>query len=79
MNKKVFIVAVPEEVEAQGNILNTPVIFSGIGKINATIAAMTAFNLGYNEIINIGSEPLQLYTIYTPPEHEPSRIDKIKP
>ena len=55
MNKKVFIVAVLDEVEAQGNILDTPVIFSGIGKINATIAAMTAFNLGYSEIINIGS------------------------
>ncbi len=33
----------------------------------------------YHEIINIGLEPLQLYTIYTPPEHEPSKIDKIKP
>ena len=55
MNKKVFIVAVNEEVNTQGSILNTPVIFSSIGKINATIAAMTAFNLGYTEIINIGS------------------------
>ena len=55
MNKKVFIVAVADEVEIQGNILNTPVIFSGIGKINATIAAVTAFNSGYNEVINIGS------------------------
>ena len=54
MNKKVFIVAVPEEVKAQGNILDTPVIFSGIGKINATISAMAAFNSGYSEIINIG-------------------------
>lgn len=33
----------------------------------------------YHEIINIGHEPLQLYTIYTPPEHVPSRIDYIKP
>jgi len=55
MNKKVFIVAVPDEVEVQGSILNIPVIFSGVGKVNATIAAMDAFNLGYNEIINIGS------------------------
>jgi adenosylhomocysteine nucleosidase len=55
MNKKVFIVAVADEVEIQGNILNTPVIFSGIGKINATIDAMTALHSGYNEIINIGS------------------------
>lgn len=55
MNKKIFIVAVPNEVNIQGEILGIPVIFSGIGKINATIAAMNAFNLGYNEIINIGS------------------------
>jgi adenosylhomocysteine nucleosidase len=55
MNKKVFIVAVPDEVNIQGRILDIPVIFSGIGKINATISAMHAFSLGYDEIINIGS------------------------
>jgi len=52
---KVFIVAVPDEVETQGMILGNPVIFSGVGKINASIAAYTAFNQGYKEIINIGS------------------------
>jgi adenosylhomocysteine nucleosidase len=55
MNKKVFIVAVPDEVDIQGKILEYPVIFSGVGKINATMAAMSALHLGYNEIINIGS------------------------
>jgi adenosylhomocysteine nucleosidase len=55
MNKKVFIVAVPDEVDTQGKILEYPVIFSGVGKINATMAAMSALHLGYNEIINIGS------------------------
>jgi len=55
MNKKVFIVAVPDEVDIQGKILEYPVIFSGIGKINAAVAAINAFNLGYDEIINIGS------------------------
>jgi adenosylhomocysteine nucleosidase len=55
MNKKVFIVAVPDEVDIQGNIIGYPVIFSGVGKINATMAAMSAIHLGYNEIINIGS------------------------
>jgi adenosylhomocysteine nucleosidase len=55
MNKKVFIVAVPNEVDIQGNILGYPVIFSGVGKINAAMAAMSALHLGYNEIINIGS------------------------
>ena len=33
----------------------------------------------YHEIINTGSEPLKLYTIYTPPEHEVNRIDHVKP
>jgi adenosylhomocysteine nucleosidase len=55
MNKKVFIVAVPDEVDTQGKILEYPVIFSGVGKINATMTAMSALHLGYNEIINIGS------------------------
>ena len=55
MSKKIFIVAVADEVNTQGNILKTPVIFSGVGKVNAAIAATAAFNLGYNEIINIGS------------------------
>lgn len=55
MNKKVFIVAVPDEVDIQGKILEYPVIFSGVGKINATMAAMSALHLEYNEIINIGS------------------------
>jgi adenosylhomocysteine nucleosidase len=55
MNKKVFIVAVPNEVNIQGRILDIPVIFSGVGKINATIATMHALNSGYTEIINIGS------------------------
>jgi adenosylhomocysteine nucleosidase len=55
MNKRVFIVAVPDEVEMQNEILGSPVIFSGVGKINAAIATYTAITSGYNEIINIGS------------------------
>lgn len=55
MNKRVFIVAVPDEVEIQGEILGSPVIFSGVGKINATMAAYHAFISKYNEVINIGS------------------------
>jgi len=55
MNKRVFIVAVPDEVEIQREILGSPVIFSGVGKINATMAAYRAFSEGYDEIINIGS------------------------
>jgi len=33
----------------------------------------------YHEIINTGKEPLKLYTIYTPPEHDVNRIDHVKP
>ena len=55
MSKRVFIVAVPDEVEIQGEILGSPVIFSGVGKINATMAAYNAVTSNYNEIINIGS------------------------
>jgi adenosylhomocysteine nucleosidase len=52
---RVFIVALPDEVHSQTTILGSPVIFSGIGKINASIAAYNAFTSGYKEIINIGS------------------------
>ena len=52
---KVFIVAVPDEVNHQSSIFDHPVIFSGVGKINATIAAYKAISSGFTEIINIGS------------------------
>jgi nucleoside phosphorylase len=52
---KVFIVAVPSEVGSTNSILGCPVIFSGVGKINATRAVSRAFYLGYSEIVNIGS------------------------
>ena len=52
---RVFIVAVPDEVNTQGEILGSPVIFSGVGKINAAMAAYRAFSEGYKEVINIGS------------------------
>lgn len=52
---RVFIVAVPDEVDIQGEILGSPVIFSGVGKINAAMAAYNAFSLGFKEVINIGS------------------------
>jgi len=52
---RVFIVAVHDEVKTQTTILGSPVIFSGVGKINATMAAYRAFSEGYKEVINIGS------------------------
>ena len=54
MSKKVFIVASPLETNHATKILGYPIIYSGIGKINATIAAVKASSL-YKEIINIGS------------------------
>jgi adenosylhomocysteine nucleosidase len=55
MSKKIFIVAVPDEVNTQTEILGCNVIFGGVGKINATMAAYNAFVQGYDEVINIGS------------------------
>ena len=55
MENKVFIVASPLETNGAKTILGYDVIYSGIGKINATIATMKAYNSGYNTIINIGS------------------------
>lgn len=55
MNNKVFIVALPQEVDLTKEINGSPVIYSGVGKINATITALSAIHSGYKEIINIGS------------------------
>jgi len=54
MSKKVFIIASPLETNHATEMLGYPIIYSGIGKINATIAAVKASSL-YKEIINIGS------------------------
>jgi adenosylhomocysteine nucleosidase len=55
MNKKVFIVASPLETGIINDINGSPIIYSGVGKINATMAAYKAFTDGYTEVINIGS------------------------
>ena len=52
---KLFIVAIPDEVDNQYSIFDYPIIFSGVGKINAAMAAYKAVSLGYTEVINIGS------------------------
>jgi adenosylhomocysteine nucleosidase len=52
---KVYIVALIDEVNGATQINGNNVIYSGVGKINATIAAYSAFNQGYSEVINIGS------------------------
>lgn len=55
MNKTVFIIASPLETDNAKKILGRPIIYSGIGKINAVMAVMKAHELGYTNIINIGS------------------------
>jgi quercetin dioxygenase-like cupin family protein len=59
------------------------------GQIKAIVAGKT-YNLKdgdtiiippntWHEIIQIGSKPAKLYTIYSPPEHPPNRKDKHQP
>ena len=55
MSKKVVIVASPLETGLANEVNGYPIIYSGVGKINATMAAYKAFIEGYDEIINIGS------------------------
>jgi len=55
MKDRVFLVAVPLEVGGVQEILGSPVIFTGVGKINATIAAHHAVAQGFRKIVNIGS------------------------
>ncbi len=52
---KAFIIALKEEVNNIDNINGYPVLFSGIGKINATIGTHELIRMGVSEIINIGS------------------------
>lgn len=52
---KIFVVALPEEIENTIEILGYPVFFSGVGKLNASIAISKVKNLGFSEVINIGS------------------------
>lgn len=53
--KKVFVVALKEEVNNLSNIFDIPVIISGVGKINAAITAGKLKYKGIKHIINIGS------------------------
>jgi adenosylhomocysteine nucleosidase len=55
MTNKCIIAALPEELEGASELLGLPVFYSGVGKVNAAIAAQKAINNGYTDIINIGS------------------------
>ncbi len=55
MTNKCIIAALPEELEGARELLGLPVLYSGVGKVNAAIAAQMAIAQGYTAIINIGS------------------------
>jgi|LakMenEpi03Aug12_release.lakeMendotaPanAssembly.Ray.scaffolds.fasta_scaffold89324_5 adenosylhomocysteine nucleosidase len=52
---KCFLVALEEELSGLKEINAIPIIYCGVGKINASIGVFNAINLGFDEIINIGS------------------------
>ena len=52
---KCFLVALGDEVGNIDMIENVPVFISGIGKLNSAVATSKLINMGYTEIINIGS------------------------
>ncbi|MFM2359408.1 MAG: hypothetical protein RLY16_1401 [Bacteroidota bacterium] len=53
--KRAFIIALQEEVGAISQINGDPILYCGVGKINATIGAMQLVQDGYTHIINLGS------------------------
>lgn len=52
---RIYIVAVPDEVEQAQEINGHPVLYCGVGKINAAAGAMEAIRRGATELVNIGS------------------------
>lgn len=52
---KAFLVALPEELKGVNEIHGHPVMYSGVGKINAAIGTFKLIQQGVTEIINIGS------------------------
>lgn len=52
---RVYIVATPLETGGIQYIEGFEVIYSGIGKINAALSTCKACQMGYDEIVNIGS------------------------
>ena len=55
MKKTVIIAALQEELGNIDLLFDIPIIYSGVGKINASSAATQANYLGFEKIINIGS------------------------
>lgn len=52
---KAFIIALKEEVNHMEEIHGSPVLFCGVGKVNAAMGAQELLRQGATEIINIGS------------------------
>jgi adenosylhomocysteine nucleosidase len=52
---RAFVIALREEVSHVEQINGCPILFSGVGKINAALAAYDLIHKGFTEIINIGS------------------------
>jgi len=50
-----FVIALPEEVGYITEIRGHPVHYSGVGKVNAALAAAVLASKGVQEVINIGS------------------------
>lgn len=53
--RKVFLVAVAEELNFAQEINGIPVVVCGVGKVNAAMGVFECIQKGYQEIINIGS------------------------
>jgi adenosylhomocysteine nucleosidase len=53
--KKAFVIALPEEVNHATEIHGCPILYAGVGKLNACMATVELIQKGYREIINIGS------------------------
>lgn len=52
---RVFVVALPEEVDGYENINGIPIYFTSIGKLNSSLVINKLIYQGVKEIINIGS------------------------
>jgi adenosylhomocysteine nucleosidase len=55
MKKTVIIAALPQELNNLENLFGIPIIYSGVGKVNAAISSTISFFSGYNHVINLGS------------------------
>lgn len=55
MSLRAFIVALPDEVHHLEEIHGSPVLFCGVGKVNAALGVQELRRLGYREVVNLGS------------------------